>query len=118
MKNLIRIERTLEKTLQAHEGCGCVRAPATKTTHPSRGCNTVWKASSDLRLALEAPHSTAESGADSPFGTENNRSNASFSRGVTKVVSKTHISRSTTTGSTPSATTSLTTRRSTALTVR
>ncbi|SDH63866.1 TonB-dependent receptor [Duganella sp. OV458] len=58
---------------------------ATKTKNQSIGFNTVWKASSDLRLEFDAHHSTAESGADSPFGTENNLSNASFSRGTTKV---------------------------------
>ncbi|MYM84254.1 TonB-dependent receptor [Duganella sp. FT50W] len=57
----------------------------TKTKNKSIGFNTVWKASADLRLEFDAHHSTAESGADSPFGTENNLSNASFSRGTTKI---------------------------------
>jgi TonB-dependent receptor len=58
---------------------------ATKTKNQSIGFNTVWKASSDLRLEFDAHHSTAESGADSPWGSENNLSNASFSRGDTKI---------------------------------
>jgi TonB-dependent receptor len=58
---------------------------ATKTKNQSIGFNTVWKASPTLRVEFDAHHSTAESGADSPFGTENNLSNASFSRGNTKV---------------------------------
>jgi TonB-dependent receptor len=58
---------------------------ATKTKNESVGFNAVWKASADLRVEFDAHHSTAESGADSPFGTENNLSNASFSRGTTRV---------------------------------
>ena len=58
---------------------------ATKTKNQSIGFNTVWKASPDLRMEFDAHHSTAESGADSPFGSENNLSNASFSRGSTKI---------------------------------
>jgi len=58
---------------------------ATKTKNKSIGFNTVWKASNDLRLELDVHHSNAESGADSPWGTENNLSNASYSRGDTKV---------------------------------
>lgn len=58
---------------------------ATKTKNKSIGFNTVWKANADLRLELDLHHSNAESGADSPFGTENNLSNASFSRGNTKI---------------------------------
>jgi TonB-dependent receptor len=58
---------------------------ATKTQNKSLGFNAVWKARPGLKLEFDAHHSTAESGADSPFGTENNLSNASFSRGTTKV---------------------------------
>jgi TonB-dependent receptor len=58
---------------------------ATKTQNKSIGFNTVWKASSTMRFEFDAHHSTAESGADSPFGTENNLSNASFSRGTTAI---------------------------------
>ena len=58
---------------------------ATKTKNQSIGFNALWKASADLRVEFDAHHSTAESGADSPFGSENNLSNASFSRGTTKI---------------------------------
>ena len=58
---------------------------ATKTKNQSLGFNTVWKASAGLRLEFDAHHSTAVSGADSPFGTENDLSNASFSRGNTAI---------------------------------
>lgn len=58
---------------------------ATKTKNKSLGFNTVWKATPDLKVEFDAHHSTAESGADSPFGTENSLSNASFSRGTTKI---------------------------------
>ncbi|QJD90946.1 TonB-dependent receptor [Duganella dendranthematis] len=58
---------------------------ATKTKNQSIGFNALWKASSELRVEFDAHHSTAESGADSPFGSENNLSNASFSRGTTKI---------------------------------
>ncbi|MYM21318.1 TonB-dependent receptor [Duganella sp. FT135W] len=58
---------------------------ATKTKNQSLGFNAVWKASADLKVEFDAHHSTAESGADSPFGSENSLSNASFSRGTTKI---------------------------------
>ena len=58
---------------------------ATKTKNESIGFNTVWKASNALKLNFDVHHSTAESGADSPWGTENNLSNASFSRGTTSI---------------------------------
>jgi TonB-dependent receptor len=58
---------------------------ATKTQNKSIGFNALWKASPTLRVEFDAHHSTAESGADSPFGSENNLSNASFSRGNTKI---------------------------------
>jgi hypothetical protein len=58
---------------------------ATKTKNKSLGFNTVWKATPDLKVEFDAHHSTAESGADSPFGSENSLSNASFSRGTTKI---------------------------------
>ncbi|NYE59420.1 TonB-dependent receptor [Duganella sp. 1224] len=58
---------------------------ATKTKNQSLGFNAQWKASPGLKLEFDAHHSTAESGADSPFGSENALSNASFSRGTTKV---------------------------------
>jgi len=58
---------------------------ATKTKNKSLGFNTVWKATPGMRFEFDAHHSTAESGADSPFGSENDLSNASFSRGTTSV---------------------------------
>jgi TonB-dependent receptor len=58
---------------------------ATRTKNQSLGFNVLWKASPDLKVEFDAHHSTAESGADSPFGTENALSNASFSRGPTKL---------------------------------
>ncbi|GJI88335.1 TonB-dependent receptor [Rugamonas sp. R1(2021)] len=58
---------------------------ATKTKNQSIGFNTVWKYSPKVRLEFDAHHSTAESGADSPFGSENDLANASFSRGTTTI---------------------------------
>jgi len=58
---------------------------ATKTKNQSIGFNAAWKVRPGLKLEFDAHHSTAESGADSPFGSENALSNASFSRGTTKV---------------------------------
>jgi TonB-dependent receptor len=58
---------------------------ATKTKNQSIGFNTVWKFSPKAKFEFDAHHSTAESGADSPFGSENNLSNASFSRGTTTI---------------------------------
>jgi TonB-dependent receptor len=58
---------------------------ATITKNKSIGFNTVWKATPSLRLEFDAHHSTAESGADSPWGSENDLANASFSRGTTKI---------------------------------
>ncbi|TFW24341.1 TonB-dependent receptor [Duganella callida] len=56
---------------------------ATKTQNKSLGFNAVWKPTNTLRLELDAHHSTAESGADSPFGSSNTLGTASFSRGNT-----------------------------------
>jgi len=56
---------------------------ATKTQNKSLGFNATWKPSHDLRLELDTHHSTAESGADSPFGSSNTLGTASFSRGDT-----------------------------------
>ncbi|WP_167761494.1 TonB-dependent receptor [Duganella callida] len=58
---------------------------ATKTKNKSLGFNAVWKATNDLKLEFDAHHSTAESGADSPWGSENDLANASFSRGTTSI---------------------------------
>ena len=53
---------------------------ATKTKNESIGFNAVWKYSPKLKFTFDAHHSTAESGADSPWGSGNDMSNASFSR--------------------------------------
>jgi TonB-dependent receptor len=58
---------------------------ATKTKNQSLGFNTVWKMSPKAKFSFDIHHSTAESGADSPFGTENDLSNASYSRGTTTI---------------------------------
>ena len=58
---------------------------ATKTKNKSLGFNAAWKVSPGLKLEFDAHHSTAESGSDSPFGSENALSNASFSRGPVKL---------------------------------
>jgi TonB-dependent receptor len=56
---------------------------ATKSQNKSLGFNAVWKPNNDLRLELDTHHSTAESKADSPFGSDNVLGTASFSRGNT-----------------------------------
>jgi hypothetical protein len=56
---------------------------ATKTQNKSLGFNTQWRANADLKLEFDAHHSTAESMADSPFGSFNTLGSASFSRGDT-----------------------------------
>lgn len=58
---------------------------ATKTQNKSLGFNAVWKPTKDLRFELDTHHSTAESKADSPFGSSNTLGTASFSRGNTAV---------------------------------
>jgi TonB-dependent receptor len=58
---------------------------ATKTKNQSLGFNAAWKPSSKMRFTFDAHHSTAVSGADSPFGSENDLSNASYSRGNTGI---------------------------------
>ena len=58
---------------------------ATKTKNESIGFNAVWKYSPKLKLEFDVHHSTAESGADSPFGSNNDLANASFSRGNTEI---------------------------------
>ncbi|WP_229262338.1 TonB-dependent receptor [Duganella guangzhouensis] len=58
---------------------------ATKTQNKSLGFNAVWKPTNTLRFELDTHHSTAESGADSPFGSSNTLGTASFSRGTTTV---------------------------------
>jgi TonB-dependent receptor len=58
---------------------------ATKSNLESFGFNTQWKASPDLRFSFDAHHSVAKSGADSPFGSNNDLGTASFSRNVSAV---------------------------------
>ncbi len=58
---------------------------ATKTQNKSLGFNAVWKPTTALRFELDTHHSTATSGADSPFGSSNTLGTASFSRGDTSV---------------------------------
>ncbi len=58
---------------------------ATKSTNKSLGFNAVWKASSNMKFSVDAHSSTAESKADSPWGSSNQLSNASFSRGTTAI---------------------------------
>jgi TonB-dependent receptor len=56
---------------------------ATKTENNSLGFNAVWKVNSDVRLEFDGHKSTAESKADSPYGSSNTLGTASFSRGNT-----------------------------------
>ena len=56
---------------------------AVKNENNSVGLNVAWKATSALSLELDAHHSTAESGADSPYGTNAVIGTASFNRGTT-----------------------------------
>jgi len=58
---------------------------ATKTKNESVGFNAVWKYSPSTKFTFDAHHSTAESGADSPWGSANDLGNASFSRAFTTV---------------------------------
>ncbi len=58
---------------------------ATRNTLNSVGFNTVWKPQSGLKFTLDAHSSSAESKADSPWGSSNQLSNASFSRGRTSI---------------------------------
>lgn len=58
---------------------------ATKNRNNSTGFNLNWKVSSKLGLELDAHHSTATSGADSPYGSNNSLGTASFNRGTTSV---------------------------------
>lgn len=58
---------------------------ATKTKNESIGFNTVWKYSPSTKFALDMHHSTAESGKDSPYGSNNDLAFASFSRASTTI---------------------------------
>lgn len=58
---------------------------ATKNQNKSLGFNTAWKVNDSLNLGLDVHHSTAESGADSPFGSNSVLGTAGFFRGTTTV---------------------------------
>ena len=58
---------------------------ATKNENKSTGLNVTWKVSDRLKLEFDAHSSTAESGADSPYGSNNSLGTASFNRGTTSV---------------------------------
>jgi TonB-dependent receptor len=56
---------------------------ATVSENKSIGFNALWKVNNDLRLEFDVHSSTAESQADSPWGSDNVIGTASFSRGDT-----------------------------------
>lgn len=58
---------------------------ATRNENKSTGLNVAWKASDRLRFEFDAHSSTAESGADGPFGSNNVIGTASFNRATTAV---------------------------------
>ncbi|HET6431979.1 TonB-dependent receptor [Dyella sp.] len=58
---------------------------ATKNKNNSLGFNTAWRVTDSLNLGLDVHHSTAESGADSPFGSNSVLGTAGFFRGTTTV---------------------------------
>ncbi|WP_312513545.1 TonB-dependent receptor [Massilia sp.] len=58
---------------------------ATKSENKSLGFNAAWRVNSDVRLELDMHSSSAESTPNSPFGSSNTLSTASFSRGDTTV---------------------------------
>ncbi|WP_377160364.1 TonB-dependent receptor [Roseateles sp. UC29_93] len=58
---------------------------ATKNDNKSLGFNLDWKATDKLRFEFDAHKSTAKSGADSPWGSNNVIGTASFNRGQTGV---------------------------------
>ena len=58
---------------------------ATRTENRSLGFNAEWKASDSLNLTFDAHHSTAESGPDSPWGSNAVLGTAAFIRGKTTV---------------------------------
>jgi TonB-dependent receptor len=58
---------------------------ATKNENKSLGFNAAWRVNSDVRLELDMHSSSAESTPNSPFGSSNTLSTASFSRGDTTV---------------------------------
>ncbi len=58
---------------------------ATKNENKSTGLNVTWKPSDKLKFEFDVHSSTAESGADSPYGSNNALGTASFNRGTTAV---------------------------------
>jgi TonB-dependent receptor len=58
---------------------------ATKNENQSTGLNVTWKVSDQLKFEFDAHSSTAESGADSPYGSNNSLGTASQNRGTTSV---------------------------------
>jgi TonB-dependent receptor len=58
---------------------------ATRNENKSTGLNVEWKVSDRLKLEFDAHSSTAESGADSPYGSNNSLGTASFNRATTSV---------------------------------
>ncbi|MBK6469830.1 MAG: TonB-dependent receptor [Betaproteobacteria bacterium] len=58
---------------------------ATKNENKSTGLNVTWKVSDRLKFEFDAHSSTAESGADSPYGSNNALGTASFNRATTAV---------------------------------
>jgi TonB-dependent receptor len=58
---------------------------ATVSTLKSTGFNTQYRVNSGLKLSLDAHHSVAQSGSDSPFGSNNDLSLASFGRNANTV---------------------------------
>ena len=58
---------------------------ATRNENKSTGLNVTWKLSERLRFEFDVHSSTAESGADSPFGSNNSLGTASFNRATTSV---------------------------------
>lgn len=58
---------------------------ATRNENKSTGLNIAWKATERLRFEFDAHSSTAESGADGPFGSNNVIGTASFNRATTAV---------------------------------
>ena len=58
---------------------------ATKNENKSVGFNVEWKATDKLKLEIDAHRSSAESGADSPYGSNAVLGGASFNRGTTTV---------------------------------
>jgi len=58
---------------------------ATKNENKSTGLNVAWKVSDRLKMEFDAHSSTAESGADSPYGSNNALGTASFNRATTAV---------------------------------